>query len=295
MPCFHPIRMFRSVNGPRLDTGRIPLSSKYTGGKSLNVPCGRCVGCRLERSRQWACRIMCETQMHDSNLFLTLTYRDELIYGGASHAILYPRHLELFWKRLRKWAGKRLGYYACGEYGDKFNRPHYHACLFGVDFPDKTLFKTENGCSLYSSIVLDSLWTHGNCYYGDVTFESAAYVARYIMKKRLGKSAETYEEEGVHPEFARMSRRPAIGQTWFEKFATDVFPSDILVVGQHSSKPPRYFLDLLSRMNLNMVDDVRDRRIASATDNPDGLDPKRRKAREAVKKSAINTLTRKLS
>jgi len=198
LPCYHPISMFRSTKGPRLDTGKVPLSTRPTGGKRLGVPCGRCVGCRLERSRQWAARIMLESSMHESNLFITLTYRDsELVYGGASHGILVPRHLELFWKRLRKWTRTRIGYYACGEYGDKSNRPHYHACVFGLDFPDKTFYKAKNGNNLYSSRILDDLWSHGKCYFGTVTFESAAYVARYIMKKRLGKSKETYAKEGI--------------------------------------------------------------------------------------------------
>lgn len=293
--------MFRSLKGPRVDTGKVPLSTKYTGGKRLAIPCGRCIGCRLEKSRQWASRIVCETQMHESNIFLTLTYRDsELTYGvdphdnQTAHGILVPRHLELFWKRLRKWHGKRLGYYACGEYGDKSSRPHYHACIFGLTFPDQKFYAHKNGNNLYSSDICDNIWTHGNCYYGDVTFESAAYVARYTLKKRMGNTKATYDQEGLTPEFSRMSRRPAIGKTWFEQYGSDVFPSDTFIVRDVATKPPRYFLDLLARQNLNMVDDIRFNRIASMSDNLDENEFKRLRAKERVKLSASKGLTRRL-
>jgi len=293
--------MSRSIKGPRLDTGRVPLTTRLTGGKRIALPCGRCVGCRLERSRQWASRIVLETQSHQSNLFITLTYRDDaLTYGvkpngdQTAHGVLIPRHLELFWKRLRKWFGHRIGYYACGEYGDKSSRPHYHACVFGLVFEDKTVFEIKDGNTLYHSRTLDSLWTHGHCYFGDVTFESAAYVARYCMKKSMGKDRLRYERDGITPEFARMSRRPAIGKNWFETYGSDVFPADILVVRGVPCKPPRYFFDLLSRANLNVADDVKMERIAKAKEFESESDRKRLMAREKVKLSAIKSLTRRL-
>lgn len=295
MPCYHPIPLYRSkkVNP---ETGKYPLVAYKPFLKRQNVPCGRCIGCRLEKSRQWAGRIMAETQLHVSNVFLTLTYRDdELIYGGQSHGILVPRHLELFWKRLRKhFNGQSIRYYACGEYGDKSSRPHYHACVFGVDFADKVFHSYQNGNYLYSSPTLDAKWTHGLCTIGAVTFESAAYVARYVMKKRMGNTKGTYEEDGITPEFARMSRRPAIGKEWFTRFHGDVFPHDAFVVRDFPSKPPRYFLDLYERMDPVLAQQIRDERAKVAEENWQESEPDRLKVRENVKLSATKPLTRQL-
>lgn len=229
------------------------------------VPCGRCIGCRLERSRNWAIRCVHEAQGHEDNSFITLTYRDEeLIYGGAAHGILYPRHLELFWKRFRKRAGKKLRYFACGEYGDISHRPHYHAIVFGYRFPDEQISATKNGSIYRRSNMLDDVWSHGNCIIGDVTFESAAYVARYIMKKRLGESAKEYERDGIEPEFVRMSRRPGIGSDWFDKFQGDVFPHDFVVVRNGvKCKPPRYYFNKYDLSHPLTAEDIRNARLDS--------------------------------
>lgn len=260
------------------------------------VNCGRCEGCKLDRSRAWAIRCVHESQMHDENSFLTLTYSDEhLIYGGASHAILYPRHLELFWKRLRKHIGKRIRYFACGEYGDKSNRPHYHACLFGFVFPDQKLYSHKAGINLYTSDTLDSIWTHGNCTIGDVTFESAAYVARYIMKKRLGWMSQYYEAEGVEPEFVRMSRRPGIGSTWYDAYESDVFPNDYISMrGGAKMKPPRYYKRRYELSHPLTIDDVQNARLDEAAKHWRDNTPERLAVRYRVKLSQTRSLIRAL-
>lgn len=301
MPCYHPIPLYRSKHGPNPKTGKVPLVGYSRGKGRVDVPCGSCIGCRLEKSRQWAGRIMAESQLHSDNVFLTLTYRDEeLTYGGAEHGILVPEHLERFWKRLRKWVAKhygrnkRISYYACGEYGDKSRRPHYHSCLFGIDFPDKKFHSYTDGNYLYTSVTLDNLWSHGMCTIGSLTFESAAYVARYCLKKRLGNTKGTYEQEGITPEFARMSRRPAIGAEWFRRFHRDVFPSDTFVIRDFPSKPPRYFMDLYDRLDPTLAAAVREQRAKLAEANWEENEPKRLRIRERVKKSQTKTLTRKL-
>jgi len=237
---------------------------------------------------------MAETQTSDSSIFVTLTYTDsELTYGGASHGILVPRHLELFWKRLRKhFAGKSIRYYACGEYGDKSNRPHYHACIFGIDFTDKKFHSHKDGNYLYTSATLDALWTHGICTIGNVDFESAAYVARYCLKKRMGNTAHTYEEEGITPEFARMSRRPAIGKQWYDKYHKDVFPNDTFHIRDFPSKPPRYFMTQLEKNDPALYAQVVAERAAVAEQNWEENEPKRLKIRERVKEAQTRSLTR---
>lgn len=301
MPCYHPIPLYRSTEGINPKTGKAPLVS-YSGGKGalVRVSCGRCIGCRLENSRQWACRIMAEFQTTiadgKSCIFLTLTYRnEELVYGGQLHGILVPRHLELFWKRLRKYfSGESIRYYACGEYGDKSNRPHYHACVFGIDFSDKRFFTSQNGNNLYTSVTLDRLWTHGHCIIGNVDFESAAYVARYCLKKRMGNTKDTYECDGITPEFARMSRRPPIGREWFKRFNGDVFPHDVFLARNFPSKPPRFFMRELEKHDINLYHKVIEERAKAAELNYEEGTGKRLKVRERVKLSSIKPLTRRL-
>lgn len=265
------------------------------------VACGRCEGCKLERSRQWAIRCMHELQSHDDSCFLTLTYRDEeLIYGGAEHGILVPRHLELFWKRLRKRFKKPIRYFACGEYGDKSNRPHYHAVVFGLDFEDKKLWSSEDGINLYTSDSLDMVWSHGMCTIGSVTFESCAYVARYIMKKRLGWMGQYYQAAGIVPEFIRMSRggrsgKGGIASEWFDKYETDVFPHDeVSIRGGIKCKPPKYYLRRYEKTHPLTYEDIRQARIEAGSANWRERTPKRLAVKYRVKMAKISLLLRKL-
>jgi len=251
MACYFPMKLYRSPSGPN-DNGKWPLVAK-ANENAITVPCGRCIGCRLERSRQWAIRCINEASMHEKNAFITLTYnQDKIIYGKSTTGTLVLEDLQKFWKRLRKELGKNgtfIRYFACGEYGDTTNRPHYHACLFGFDWPDKVLYSVKNGNNLYSSDMLNNIWGNGNCYSGDVTFESAAYVARYIMKKHLGRDSDYYEKEGIAPEFVAMSRRPGIGTKWFEKYHSDVINNDIMVINGKETKPPKFYDKLTESLN----------------------------------------------
>lgn len=208
----------------------------------MTVPCGQCIGCRLERSRQWAIRCMHEASLYEHNSFITLTFNDEHLDPIGS---LRKSDFQNFMKRLRKAISpERVRFYHCGEYGSKGGRPHHHACLFGYDFKDKELWRIRNNVPLYTSKFLDSIWSLdgkqlGFCTVGDVTFESAAYVARYIMKKQLG-DPEYYGD--LVPPYTTMSRRPGVGSKWFDKFGSDVYPDDFVVIrGQLRVKPPKYY------------------------------------------------------
>ena len=224
MPCYHPWTAYRSFDGS--------MSFRNDGrGDPVQLPCGRCIGCRLERSRQWAVRIMCESQMHDVSSFVTLTYDEANLPSDFS---VNKRHLQLFFKRLRK-AGYVFRYYCCGEYGEDFSRPHYHLCLFGVNFADDRVFYRNTGSGpLYTSPSLEAIWRLGFCVIGDLTFESAAYVSRYCTKVVNGDMAESHytrcdSETGeifrLEPEFSLMSRHPGIGDAWIRKFHHDVYSS----------------------------------------------------------------------
>lgn len=193
------------------------------GGASRPIACGQCSGCKLERSRQWAVRCMHEASLHDSNSFVTLTYKD------APPSLEY-RDFQLFMKRLRK----RLGacrFFMGGEYGELHGRPHFHALLFGVSFSDRRyLAKSPSGQRLYSSELLSSLWPQGYASVGEVSFESAAYVARYCMSVITGDMAVEHYG-GRKPEFGRMSLRPGIGRAWLDRYGrSDVLPDGKVVV-----------------------------------------------------------------
>jgi len=270
MACYHPLRGYRTASGS-WQSGK-PNST----GLEMTVPCGRCVGCRLDRARQWGVRMMHEAQMHDDNSFLTLTYSDEnLPPWGNLDKLAVPK----FIRRLRK-QGLSVRYFYCGEYGDENLRPHYHVCLFGHGFPDRyPSGLSKSGSVLYRSDFLDSMWRHGLCDIGELTFESAAYVARYTTKKlNRGRDEESHrrfkeryeridvgtgEIFEVEPEFASMSRNPGIGASWFEKFSDDVYPSDEVVTRGKVAKPPRFYDERLRSRDPEAFEQLRkSRRVA---------------------------------
>lgn len=258
MPCYHPMTAYRSrvqdENGKR---GIVFNIADGLSDMPLTLPCGQCIGCRLERSRQWAIRCIHEAQLHPENSFITLTFSDEHMNKDKS---LVKADFQKFMKRLRKrHDDRKIRYFHCGEYGELLKRPHHHACLFGFDFPDKVHYSTRNGVKLYTSEELLLLWPYGFSTVGDVTFESAAYVARYVMKKITGKEGEK-EYAGRIPPYVTMSRRPGIAAGWIEKFATDVYPSDeVIIRGGFKCKPPRFYDEIYDR-ETGGLDPVKDKR-----------------------------------
>ena len=245
MPCYFPIDAFRAR------AGGITFSRKGAFlDLPLKIPCLQCIGCKLEKSRQWALRCTHEAQLHKQNSFITLTYNKAHLPINNNNQLptLNLRHFQLFIKRLRKkYNHKTIRFFHCGEYGDINKRPHYHALLFNHDFDDKYHFKTHNEQKYYTSETLDQLWTDpktkknmGFSVIGDLTFDSAAYTARYCLKKITGKNADDHYQGRV-PEYATMSRRPGIGQGWLKKFKTDVYPSGFVVLDGRKMSPPKYY------------------------------------------------------
>jgi hypothetical protein len=240
----------------RMTDGSVKFVSRNKRGVDacIELPCGQCIGCRLERSRQWAVRCLHEASLHESNAFITLTYDDANCPDGGT---LRYRDFQLFMKRLRKVTGK-VTFYCGGEYGEELARPHYHACIFGYDFPDKVyLKKSSDGSRLYTSKLLERLWPAGMSTTGDVTFASAAYIARYCVQKVTGDLAAahyrviTVDGEIIDrtPEFNHMSLKPAVGKRWLEKYETDVYPRDYVVVNGVKVKPPKYYDTIFEKEN----------------------------------------------
>lgn len=239
MPCYGPLTAWYSKDvNPA--TGRRPLvfdKRASHSGVAMQIPCGQCIGCKLEHSRQWAVRCMHEKRMHAESAFLTLTYSPEFVPPTYS---LIKRDLQLFMKRLRKTRPAGLRFFACGEYGERTLRPHYHVLLFNTYFPDQKFHKNVGENKLYASAELDGLWQNGNCLIGDVTFESCAYVARYVTKKVTGpKAADHYR--GREPEFLVMSRRPGIGYPYYEKYGDHAYKHDGVVVNGMMVGIPKYY------------------------------------------------------
>lgn len=254
----------------------------------VTLPCGQCIGCRLERSRQWAVRCVHESQLYESNCFITLTYRDECLPPGGS---LVKEDFQRFMKRLRKEYGEGIRYFHCGEYGEKFSRPHYHACLFNFDFADRVLFKDRGGVRLYVSESLSRLWPFGFATVGDVTFESAAYVARYITKKITGDQADNHYG-GRLPEYITMSRRPGIGKPWLEKFSSDVYPSDHVVLRGRVMRPPKYYDGVFELTDPETFRSVVRKRLAAIQSSEWNQTPDRLAVREAVQLAKFRMLKR---
>lgn len=247
MACYTPLRAWQCADGQVVFHDRVPDIVRR-----LDLACGQCIGCRLERSRQWAMRCMHEASLYERNAFVTLTYADEFVPADGS---LRYEPFQKFMKRLRERYRRRnstdIRFYMCGEYGSKNFRPHFHACLFNFDFDDKVFFKrTAAGSNIYTSAELDSLWPFGFASVGDVTFESAGYVARYCVQKVTGKASASYysrvdQDTGeiyqLVPEFNKMSLKPGIGAPWLEKWQADVYPHDYVIVRGVKVRPPKYY------------------------------------------------------
>lgn len=279
MACFYPITGY--VSKKPNENGKYPVVFNHREGwidRRVQIPCGRCIGCRLERSRQWAVRCVHEASLYADNCFITLTYNDENLPADKSVSVVA---FQKFIKRLRKKYGSGVRYFHCGEYGSELERPHYHACLFNFDFPDKVLWSIRDNVRLYRSKDLESLWPFGFSTIGDVTFESAAYVARYIVKKINGAMADEHYK-GRKPEYITMSRRPGIGSGWFKKWKSDVFPEDHVIVRGRECKPARYYDELFHLTNPKEYDLIKGVRERRAREKPDENRPNRLAVREQV-------------
>lgn len=295
MPCYSPIEGYRGEGGKLTLAYRPHLPE-------MIVPCGTCIGCRLDRARDWAVRCVHEAQMHTENSYITLTYSPENLPPGGS---LCLEHFQQFTKDMRN-RGYRVRYFHCGEYGEQLHRPHYHAILFGIDFPDKKILRlNKHKQPLYRSAELDSLWPHGHSSIGDVTFQSAGYVARYITKKQTGDAAadhywtkpdENGETHKLKPEYTTMSRRPGIGHSWYEKYRGDLFPNDQVILdtgkGTRQYPVPRYYDKLLEREDPDLFEEIKWKRTVKARDNYKEQSRERLEKKEQHKLLTIKKLTR---
>jgi len=269
MPCLSPISVSKK--------GYVDLR--------VTVACGQCIGCRVDRTEDWATRIVHEASLHDLSQFVTLTYSDKQLPPGNT---LVKKDFQDFIKRLRYHHRERLRYFAVGEYGDTSERAHYHAVIFGIDFSDKRPHsKNEHGDQLFTSDLLDSIWGKGHAFFGKVTVQSARYVAKYCIKKVNGSMAAGHYGTRA-PEFAIMSLKPGIGSGWFEKHQSDVYPSDFIVLQGKKRSPPRFYDEQYSRIDEVGLQAVKSRRLSKAMQHREDQTPARLKARLECLEARVN-------
>lgn len=268
MPCNRPIQGYRSKNPS--ENGKYPLVFNVRDGANddtLDVPCGMCLGCRADLANEWELRMMHELKCHDDASFITLTYDSEhLPFDGG----LQPDHWTLFMKRLRKNVRKKIRFVMGAEYGEKrleseilwltndgdrlLGRPHFHAIIYGYDFPDKEPHSVSKDNTLYTSELLQACWPYGFSSIGEANNSTARYTLKYIYKQLRGDSATQYkrihpatgEEYPIQPEFRRSSRNPGIGEPWFRKFSSDLHKGYVSFEGK--KRPiPRYYMKLMEK------------------------------------------------
>lgn len=274
MVCFRPIDAYRAHGGT------VAFSSREGfGDRHFCIPCGQCLGCRIARRDSWALRSVHESRMHLKSCFVTLTYDQEHLPKDGSVDV---REWQLFAKRVRHELGP-FRFLHCGEYGGDNYRPHYHALMFGHDFSsDRVLWDNRRGYPLWASADLMELWGNGQCLIGNLNFSSASYVAKYCVDKLTGDSGlarrrridlETGEEYYVKPEYITMSRNPGLGAGWFDRYKSDLFPSDECVHDGTRHAVPQYYLRRLEAEDPLLYARVRRDRRASMFERCEELPP----------------------
>lgn len=271
MACTKPLSGWYAKQ-PNVATGKYPVTFTFAEAdtsRPIDIACGRCIACRIDRGAQWGQRIMHEARMYDENWFVTLTYDDqELPRTPTGLPTLRPIDMVNFMKRLRRRQerenGHRFRFYQAGEYGEVTGRPHHHAILFGIHLSDIEPVSARAGAHAryFRSMQVEDAWNHGAVILGGVTPETANYVASYVTKKITGEmAAEHYQ--GRTPEYATMSRRPGIGRAFLERYLSDMYPSDeIAIVGtDRTRKPPRYYDDTLKKLDQELHEEVTEARL----------------------------------
>lgn len=294
MTCYHPLTAYIDLDA-KTDNGKKMICFSTPKGLSqydeIRLPCGQCIGCRLERSRQWAIRSVHEALLHDENCFITLTYSDEFLHPSGSLKF-HKKDFVLFMKRLRKKFGSGIRFLHCGEYGELWQRPHHHAIIFGLDFHDKVVAgRNHSGNLLYSSPTLERLWPFGIVRIGACTFESVAYVARYVTKKVNGLDA--YEHYyGREPEYITMSRRPGIGHDWLFKNPEIYNYDEVVIRNGLKCRPPAYYDRLFEDIAPDFMEDIKEKRKVKAIES--AVDYERLSIKEEYKKLCAKRLVRSL-
>lgn len=311
---------------------KLVFTNPENGSEVQMVPCGKCITCKLRKSLEWATRVTHELETTGLGCFITLTINEESMirrgfhYKGEWHPpfSIYKRSLQKFFKRLRKATAidvpdpdtgrtkkvyQKFRYLACGEYGEKLGRPHYHICLLGYDFADKFYWRqSPSGHPCYRSPLLERVWSIngnpiGHAEIGELNFQTAAYTARYTLAKKphsedyqhaYGYNQETGEIlfSHVHPEFLLMSK--GIGKDWWNRYRTDTDKDYIETIDGKTVAVPRYYDRLREAFDPESLERLKVNRELKALEQLDESRPKRRLARNTVKEAQASKLKRNL-
>lgn len=270
MVCYSPFRatqdaFFDPVSGEYVFAGR-PYARVHSDSRdrsedvyrNLDLGCGRCIGCTLRRSAHWSVRCYHESLQYSSNCFITLTFDNDHLDPQGS---LVKSDFQNFMKRLRVNTGASIRYYHCGEYGAQKGRPHHHACLFGYDFSDRQFWRySQSGFPLYRSSILDAAWQdRGLATINDLHYDSVAYCTGYIVKKVFGRAAESHYGSRL-PEYNTMSRKPGLGRAWIDRYLSDVYPADFVVINGRKLGAPKYYDAVCKSLFPLLFEEVQDRR-----------------------------------
>lgn len=213
--------------------------------------------------------------MYEHNAFVTLTYSEKYLpeKGKLEHGALAQFMRDLREKQIQNqnpFEGVRS--FGCGEYGEHHSRPHYHICLFNCNFTDKELHTKNRDMPLYTSQILSEIWPWGHATIGELTFESAAYVARYVTKKLSGPKKKEYEkydkktgECWTMPEEKALaiSRMPGLGRPWWEKHGQYTRDHDRVIVNGIKMKVPKYYDKLNEKYYPEQYTEIKKRRLKS--------------------------------
>lgn len=317
MPCYFPLYAIRQSN---VSNSKLTINKRYmydkipSGYEKLIIPCGQCIGCRLEKSRQWAIRMQNEASMYESNCFVTLTYDNDHLPFEKGKMVLDKTHLQNFMKYLRRDFGDGIRFYGAGEYGEQchvchysrlqctckkftsdFGRPHYHACIFNHHFTDlEPLDVSSSGFPYFTSDALNKLWPKGRATVQEFTFETAAYTARYVTKKQTGRKAPFFYKDRP-PEFALMSRRPGIGKPFYDKYVDSIYQNDMIVIRENlKCTPPKYYDSLYNQSAPLDMEYLKNRRVQKALLKEKHNTPERMSVRNRLQELKNRRLLRSL-
>lgn len=286
-----PVTAYRLAGGGRIVFNRSPGMAVV---EVLQVPCGRCALCRQRNARDWQLRLVHEASLHKQKCFLTLTYDNVHLPADGG---LRVEHMQKFFKDLRyrlerDHEGAKIRNFYIGEYGGQTRRPHYHAILFGFDFPDKTKWAGSGQFTRYKSVELEEIWGRGMAELGSVTPASAAYVGSYVLKKHNGPQHDheylRFDPQSgrswyVPREFAHMSSGGGgIGAAFLDKWTSDIFPHDYCVVEGRKVSVPRFYSRKFKAGEPAVFEQIAARRKAEGEARQADNTPERRAVKEQV-------------
>lgn len=262
MPCFRPVTCWKPSDG-----GPVRFS-EFKDHREIEIPCGQCIGCRVQRQQMWAFRCLAEASQHRHNWFCTLTYSPENL---PLHGSLRHRDWQLFAKRARRRLGS-FRYLMCGEYGEQTQRPHYHALLFGLDVPDAVRVSVRRGHPVYHSAALNRLWGLGLTELGTVTAQSARYCAAYVLKDvtpPVHLDEYTGELHDLVKPYGRMSLKPGLGDAWIRKYYPEVLAHGVCHSQDRQFVIPDRFKHILEDIEPDAFDNLKREAIEKALASPD--------------------------